>query len=151
MKPDALRPVEVAAMLGISAAMIAASWFHWWPLPLDEVLGFTSGGACVWLVVREHLWNWPVGLANNIVFFVLFLKSRLYADMWLQVVYFALGVYGWVHWRFGGAQRSSLSISRTLPAEWVALAGFVPLATWGSRACLIAVNGAAPFITMAGL
>ena len=83
--PSALRPVEIAVMLGVSAAMIAASWFHWWTLGMTEVLGFATGGACVWLVVREHLWNWPVGLANNVLFFVLFLHSRLFADMWLQV------------------------------------------------------------------
>src|ERR1700761_3996884 len=105
-----LRPIEVAAMLGVSVAMIAASWFQWWSLGMTEVLGFTTGGACVWLVVREHLWNWPVGLANNVLFFVLFWQSRLYADMSLQVIYFGLGVYGWVHWRFGGAQRSELPI-----------------------------------------
>lgn len=132
-------------MLGLSAAMIAASWFHWWPLALTEILGFTTGGTCVWLVVREHLWNWPVGLANNIFFFVLFLQSRLYADMWLQVVYFALGVYGWIHWRFGGAQRSTLSITRTLRFEWIGLALFIPLATYGFRELLIAAQGAAPF------
>src|SRR5262245_22157403 len=98
MKGDALRPVEVAAMIGISAVMVAASQFHWWKLSLDEVLGFVTGGACVWLVVREHMWNWPLGLANNVVFFFLFLEKRLFADMWLQVVYFVLGIYGWMHW-----------------------------------------------------
>ena len=143
--PSALRPVEIAVMLGVSAAMIAASWFHWWTLGMTEVLGFATGGACVWLVVREHLWNWPVGLANNVLFFVLFLHSRLFADMWLQVVYFALGVYGWWHWCFGGAQRSTLSISRTRPIEWTGLLLVIPLATWGLRVWLTAVNGAAPF------
>jgi hypothetical protein len=52
-----LRPIEVIAMLGISAAMIAASAFHWWRLTMNEVLGFATGQACAWLVVREHLWN----------------------------------------------------------------------------------------------
>lgn len=140
-----LRPVEVAVMLGISGSMIAASWFGWWALPMTEVLGFTSGGACVWLVVREHLWNWPVGLANNVFFFVLFLESRLYADMSLQVVYFGLGVYGWVHWKFGGTQRTELPITRTRREEWIALAVLIPLVTWGLRVVLLAVNGAAPF------
>ena len=67
-------------------------------------MGFVTGGICVWLVVREHLWNWPVGLANNVFFFVLFLRGRLYADMSLQIVYFGLGVYGWLNWIFGGRE-----------------------------------------------
>lgn len=140
-----LHPIEVVAMLGLSAAMIAASWFQWWPMSMTEVLGFATGGVCVWLVVREHMWNWPIGLANNVVFFVLFLRSRLFADMGLQVVYFALGVYGWANWRFGGEKRAELSVTRTIPAEWIALAVSIPLSTWGLRILLIWLNGAAPF------
>ena len=64
-----------------------------------------TGGICVWLVVREHLWNWPIGIANNIVFFFLFLHGRLFADMSLQIVYLGLGVYGWLNWLFGGEKR----------------------------------------------
>lgn len=131
-------------MLGASAAMITASWLGWWSMAMTEVLGFATGGVCVWLVVREHLWNWPIGLANNVFFFVLFLQSRLYADTGLQVIYFGLGVYGWIHWRFGGAERSELPISRTTPGEWGVLAVSVPLATWGLRELLIVINGAAP-------
>ena len=144
-RSSSLRPIEVTAMVVISAAMIAASWFQWWPLGMTEVIGFASGGACVWLVVREHIWNWPIGLLNNVVFFVLFLHSRLFADMWLQVVYFGLGAWGWWQWCFGGAQRSELKISRTLHVEWIVLALSIPLATWGFRIWLTAVNGAAPF------
>jgi len=132
-------------MLGLSAVMIAASWFRWWPMAMTEVLGFTTGGVCVWLVVREHLWNWPIGLANNVLFFILFFQSRLYADMGLQVVYFILGIYGWWQWRFGGAQHSELKISRVRPREWLGLALFIPLATWGLRGVLLMLNGAAPF------
>jgi nicotinamide mononucleotide transporter len=142
---DHLRTVEVATMLGLSAVMIAASWFGWWVLPMTEVLGFTTGGVCVWLVVREHLWNWPVGLANNAFFFILFLQSRLFADMGLQVIYLGFGIYGWVHWRSGGAQHSELPISRTSPREWAVLSVSVPFATWGLREVLVWVNGAAPF------
>ncbi len=73
----------------------------------------------MWLVVRENVWNWPIGLANNVVFFVLFLQSRLFADMGLQVLYFCLGLYGWMNWLFGGAYGTPLKISRTTRTEWV--------------------------------
>ena len=43
-----------------------------------EVLGFVTGGICVWLTVREHMATWPVGLANNVVFFILFWHGRLF-------------------------------------------------------------------------
>jgi len=96
-------------------------------------------------VVREHMWNWPIGLANNVFFFVLFLRGRLFADMGLQVVYFGLGVYGWLNWLFGGENRTVLRISRATRTEWLMLAAAIPLCTWGLREILVAVNGAAPF------
>jgi len=111
---------------------------------MTEVLGFATGGVCVWLVVREHMWNWPVGLANNAFFFVLFFQTRLFADMGLQVVYFGLGVWGWINWLYGGEQRTVLRVSRASPIEWIGLVAFVPLGTWGLREVLVAVNGAAP-------
>ena len=56
-----------------------------------EGLGFATGAVNVWLIVRENPWNWPIGLANNFFYFIVFWESRLYADMGLQSVFFALG------------------------------------------------------------
>ena len=139
-----LKPLEAALMLLASTALLLASYAKWWPIDDVEAWGFVTGGICVWLVVREHLWNWPIGLANNIFFFVLFLRGRLFADMSLQVVFFALGVYGWWNWRMGGENRTLLKVSRTTRLEWIALAIAVPAATLGFYKILVAVTGAAP-------
>jgi nicotinamide mononucleotide transporter len=138
-------PFEIAIMLVVSSVALIASYRAWWPISVAEAWGFVTGGICVWLVVREHMWNWPVGLANNVFFFILFLRGRLYADMGLQVVYFGLGLYGWFNWLFGGKNRSILRITRVSRIECIVLVGAIPIATWGLRFVLIAVNGAAPF------
>ena len=139
-----LRPFEIWGMFGVSALVLLLSYRAWWPIGVAEAWGFVTGGVCVWLIVREHVWNWPVGLANNIFFFVLFLQGRLFADMSLQIVYFGLGIYGWLNWILGGENRTALQISRTTRTEWVALTTAIPLATWVLREILLAVNGAAP-------
>lgn len=131
-------------MLFVSVVFIGLTWFRIWSLTMTEVLGFVTGGICVWLVVREDVVNWPIGLANNAVFFVLFLSARLYADMALQIVYFGLGVYGWVHWVRGGANHQELVISRTKSWEWLALVVTIPLLLWGMVELLIVVGDAAP-------
>jgi len=41
-----------------------------------EILGFVTGAASVWLAVRESVWNWPVGIANNIFISDSFLESE---------------------------------------------------------------------------
>lgn len=146
LKPTAhLSRIEISAMLLGSSLTIVASLLRWWPISTTEALGFATGGVCVWLVVREHMWNWPIGLANNVFFFVLFFHGRLFADMGLQVVYFGLGAYGWINWKYGGERRSALEITRTTRYEWIALGILLPISTIALREVLIAVNGAAPF------
>src|SRR5215207_7645806 len=137
--------LEWAAMALIGGGLIIASWLRLWPLSSTEVFGFVTGGICVWLVVREHILNWPMGLANNVFFFVLFLTSRLYADMALQVVYFGLGVYGWWNWLRRRGDRATIPVSRATRAEWIALLIVIPVATIAIRQPLLMVNGAAPF------
>jgi nicotinamide mononucleotide transporter len=140
-----LSPAEILAMFAVSLLGLVASLLRWWPISMTEAWGFVTGGICVWLVVREHMWNWPIGLANNLFFFVLFLRGRLFADMALQVVYFILGLYGWSSWKFGGELHSALQITRTTGREWAALGILLPLATIALRQVLVAVNDAAPF------
>jgi nicotinamide mononucleotide transporter len=140
-----LKPAEVGLMLLGSAAVLATAYGPAQAISISEAWGFVTGGICVWLVVREHVGNWPVGMANNVYFFLLFFQSRLYADMALQIVYFGLGIYGWLNWIFGGEKRTQLAISRTAPAEWIALAIAIPVGTWGLCAFLQEVKDAAPF------
>lgn len=140
-----IRVPELLVLLLVALLIPAFSHLRLWSVSIVEAWGFATGGICVWLVVREHVWNWPVGLANNVVFFLLFLKARLFADMGLQLVYFGLGIYGWINWVRGGENHSRLLINRTPRHEWVILAVTIPLATWGLRHVLVLVNGAAPF------
>jgi nicotinamide mononucleotide transporter len=88
-----------------------------------EAVGFVTGALCVWLVARQHLANWPIGIANNVFFIVLFAGSGLYADAGLQVVYIALAGYGWWQWVYGAGRRVELPVTRTTRAEWWWLAG----------------------------
>jgi len=139
-----LPPIELASVLVLSALPLAASYAGCWRVAVAEAWGFATGLLCVWLAVRERPANWPIGLANNVLFSILFFRARLFADMGLQAAYFGLGVYGWFNWLFGGAGRTALRISRTTRSEWVALGAAVPLGTWSLREILVAANGAAP-------
>ncbi|MER7520576.1 nicotinamide riboside transporter PnuC [Streptomyces sp. NPDC126499] len=91
------------------------------PVSWTEVLGFGSGALCVWLVARQHIANWPIGMANNVFFVLLFSQSGLYADAGLQIVFIALAAYGWWTWTHGGGPGSvtrTLPVRRTSRTEW---------------------------------
>ena len=80
-----------------------------------------TGAAGVWLTVRAHLWNFPVGIANNVFFLVLFWSARLYADAALQIVYLVLGAFGWWEWLHGGERRGRRVMAHASPRLLVAL------------------------------
>jgi nicotinamide mononucleotide transporter len=85
-----------------------------------EIFGFVTGVVNVWLLARQNIWNWPIGIANNLAYLILFATSGLYGDSGLQFVYIVLAIYGWWLWlhRAGG---DTLRISRTAPKVWLQL------------------------------
>lgn len=87
-----------------------------------EILGFLTGAASVLLAVRESAWNWPVGIANNIFFLILFWNAKLYADATLQIVYIVISIFGWWNWVRGGTGHTELPISTTPTHSAMALA-----------------------------
>jgi nicotinamide mononucleotide transporter len=95
-----------------------------------EIAGFVTGGLCVWLVVRRNIWNFPVGIANNVFFIVLFTQAGLYADAGLQVVYIGLGLLGWYWWLHGGERHTRLQVRHTPLAAWAGVALGIGVGTW---------------------
>lgn len=94
-----------------------------------EAVSFVTGAVCVWLTVRENIWNFPVGLVNTATFSVVFFEARLFGDAVLQIVYFVLGLVGWYLWRFGGEMRTRLRVTRVSRAEMIGTSLTVAAAT----------------------
>jgi nicotinamide mononucleotide transporter len=100
------------------------------PITWAELWGDVTGLLCVWLVARQHLWNWPIGILNNAFFFILFWWSKLYGDAVLQLAFAAIGFYGWWNWVWGkGVVAGALPVRRTTALEWLVLAGTTCLTT----------------------
>src|SRR5665213_2380689 len=87
-------------------------------MSLVEILGFLTGAVNVWLLARQNIWNWPIGVANNALYVAVFLSAGLYGDAGLQLVYIALGIYGWWTWSHPGA-RVALKVTRTPRNSWI--------------------------------
>jgi nicotinamide mononucleotide transporter len=100
----------------------------------------------VYLSTRENILSWPTALVNVGLYTVVFHGARLYADMGLQVVYFVLSAYGWYEWKFGGANRTELRVSRATPRLWIGLAA-VNVVAWLTLGSLLArTNAALPWL-----
>lgn len=99
------------------AGFLAQNW--------QELAAFVTGVLCVWLLVKQNIWNWPTGIINNIFYIVIFYKSGLYADAGVQFVYIAVAIYGWWNWLHGGLQHGELKVT---PASTGGLLGYVGIA-----------------------
>ncbi|HVF40569.1 MAG TPA: nicotinamide riboside transporter PnuC [Gemmatimonadaceae bacterium] len=77
-----------------------------------EIAAAAFGIVSVYLSVRQNIWSWPTAIVNVGLYSVVFYRSRLYADMGLQVVYVVLSLYGWYQWLYGGKNRTELAVSR---------------------------------------
>ena len=65
----------------------------------------------VYLTTRQNIWCWPLGMISVVLYGFVFFQTRLYADMGLQVLYFALAIYGWWAWLRGGEDHDELQVS----------------------------------------
>ncbi len=96
-----------------------------------EMVAALFGIVSVWLSTREHIASWPTAIVNVGLYFIVFRRAALYADMWLQAIYLALSIYGWYEWKFGGQDRTELPVSRATRRHAAIL---VPIGVAGSTA-----------------
>jgi nicotinamide mononucleotide transporter len=93
-----------------------------------EIFGVLTGAVCVLLAAKENILNWPIGIVNNALFFVMFWRNKLYADSCLQLCYIAIAIYGWWRWSHAGDGASVLPVRSTSKTVAIVLAVLIPIA-----------------------
>lgn len=63
-----------------------------------ELIGTLFGLVSVYLASRANILTWPTGIVNEIFLLILFFQVQLYADMFLQVYFVIVTIYGWYYW-----------------------------------------------------
>ena len=63
-----------------------------------EMTGFLTTLVGIWLTTRRLLICWPVVLAADVIYLVVFYRARLFSDSLLQIFFVAFTLYGWWHW-----------------------------------------------------
>ncbi len=63
-----------------------------------EIAAVLLGLANVTLLVRRSIWNYPFGIAMVTLYAWIFFGAKLYSDALLQVFFFFVQIYGWMHW-----------------------------------------------------
>lgn len=94
-----------------------------------EALAAIFGLLSVWLTARASVWCWPTGIANTVLFMVLFFDARLYGDVITNAMFFAMSVYGWRAWRRGERGDTKLVVHRASLAGRAVCAALIVVAT----------------------
>jgi nicotinamide mononucleotide transporter len=111
-----------------------------------EIVAVLFSLAAVWLTVREKIICWPVGLIAVVAYGIFFYRLRLYADMTLQAVFFAQGVYGWWYWARGGVEHTEPEITRLGARAFLPLLLGLAVAAWVVGNALARTDAAAPHL-----
>lgn len=84
-------------------------------LAVREVVGNAFGLASALLGMRRLVWAWPVGLVGNTLLFTVFVTGELGGStggepLWgqagRQLIFVAVGLYGWWRWSAAGRSRA---------------------------------------------
>src|SRR3984957_17776603 len=78
---------------------------HW-----GELAGFLTTWIGIWLTTKRLLICWPVVLAADIFYLIVFYQARLYSDALLQVFFIAFTLYGWWHWWRGFREQGAVIV-----------------------------------------
>jgi nicotinamide mononucleotide transporter len=94
------------------------------PVSYVEFIGTVLGLISVFLAARANKFTWPTGIANAIFFLVIFYQIHLYSDMFLQMYFCGMGVYGWFSWKYK-AEHEHSAIRTLTRSERFRLAGLI--------------------------
>ncbi|MCC6815927.1 MAG: nicotinamide mononucleotide transporter [Saprospiraceae bacterium] len=70
-----------------------------YPVSYIEFIATCSGIVAVYLAAKSNILTWPIGLINISLSFIVFWQVHLYSDVFLQIYFFAISVYGWYNWQ----------------------------------------------------
>jgi len=65
---------------------------------LIEVVAVVFGLLSVWYSKKINILVFPTGIISVLIYVYITFFAKLYADMFINFVYFAMSVYGWYHW-----------------------------------------------------
>jgi len=145
----ALASVVVAVGAQALQAWVGDLPIVWIPADVSawiEVVGFVTGIVAVYLVVRNNLWTWPIGILNVLVYgYFFFVIARHFANAGLQVVFLIAQIHGWYAWTRRTTADKPVPIRAISLQAWVAVGVGIGVSTAALVPLLQEAGGNVPF------
>jgi len=91
-------------MTALNAQLQSINWL--------EAIAVVLAIAYLILAIRQNIWCWVAAFGSTGIYVYLFHNVALLMESALNGFYLAMAVYGWWHWRMGGAGHSALAVTR---------------------------------------
>jgi nicotinamide mononucleotide transporter len=120
---------------------LAAHWL--------EMAGVVTTILGIWLTTRRLLICWPITLAADVIYLIVFYRARLFSDALLQVFFIAFTLYGWWHWWRGVVHEGEVRVEPLGIRGWLAglVAGAVGAVLLGGL--MVRIGAALPHLDAA--
>ncbi len=76
-----------------------------------EAIASILGLLNIYLGIKEKALFWIIATVTAVMFFYVFLTSKLYAYMLLQIYYFSISIYGFYYWTKGTTNKKKIPIT----------------------------------------
>jgi len=63
-----------------------------------EILSVITSLISVFLVVKNNIWAWPLGIVSNLLYLILFYQTHIWGNLILQIVFIGQSIYCWYNW-----------------------------------------------------
>lgn len=111
-----------------------------------EAAGVVLAIAYLVLAIRQNILCWYAAFASSLIYMAVFFSARLYMESALQVFYAAMAVYGYIQWKYGGAEHAGIRISTWSARQHAFALGVIAILS-GSLGWLMSRTDAAfPFV-----
>lgn len=77
-----------------------------------EFFGTILNIVSVYLVAKNKILNWPIGIIASILFMFLFWQIQLYSDFAEQIYFIITGFWGWLAWISGNTNKIENKFSK---------------------------------------
>jgi nicotinamide mononucleotide transporter len=90
---------------------------HW-----VELAGAVTTAVGIWLTARRNMLCWPITLAADLLYLVVFYRVQLLSDTLLQVFFIVFTLYGWFHWWRGVQEEGEVKVVKLpVPSGLIAI------------------------------
>jgi len=111
-----------------------------------EAAGVVLAIAYLVLAIRQNILCWYAAFASSMVYMVVFFDARLYMESALQVFYSAMAVYGYIQWKYGGAEHRGLTITTWSPGRHALAIGIIAVSGGSLGWVMSRTDAAFPFV-----